>query len=227
MIIFAHRGASAYCLENSISSFKKAIELNIEYIELDVRVCKSGELIVIHDPTTKSVSNKVLKISKTNLKDLYKIRLKDNSKILTLEKVLDLIEGRCKLNIELKSENSAKPLVMLLSKYIKQGKFDYSDFIVSSFLRKELLKFNKLFPKIKIGLLFEECPANLIQFFGFKNIYSVHVNYKFINRFWVVFYHIFGVKIFVFTVNNKSEILKLNKIKVDGVFSDYPDILIK
>ncbi len=227
MIIFAHRGASAYCLENSISSFKKALELNVEYIELDIQVCKSGELIVIHDSTTKRVSNKALKISETNLEDLNKIRLKDNSKIPTLEKVLDLIEGKCKLNIELKSENSAKPLVKLLSKYIKKGRFDYSDFIVSSFLIKELLKFNKLFPKVKVGLLFEAYPANLIKFFGFKNIYSVHVNYKFINRFWVVFYHIFGLKVFVFTANNKSEILKLDKIKVDGVYSNYPDILIK
>ena len=227
MIIFAHRGASAYCLENSISSFKKALELNVEYIELDIQVCKSGELIVIHDSTTKRVSNKALKISETNHEDLNKIRLKDNSKIPTLEKVLDLIEGKCKLNIELKSENSAKPLVKLLSKYIGQGKFDYSDFIVSSFLMKELSKFSKLFPKVKIGLLFEAYPANLIKFFGFKNIYSVHVNYKFINRFWVVFYHIFGLKVFVFTANNKSEILKLDKIKVDGVYSNYPDILIK
>ena len=227
VIIFAHRGANAYCLENSIPSFKKAIELNAEYIELDIRVCKSGELIVIHDSSTKRVAKKQLKISKTNLKDLYKIRLNDNSKIPTLKDVLDLVQGKCKLNIEIKSRGSAKPLAKLLTKYIEHNKFDYSDFIVSSFLKKELLKFNKLLPKVRVGLLFKAYPTNLKKFWGFKSIYSVHVNYRFVNRFFVILFHIFGLKVFVFTVNEKYKVLKLDKIKIDGVISDYPDILNK
>ncbi|MEM3174237.1 MAG: glycerophosphodiester phosphodiesterase family protein, partial [Candidatus Bathyarchaeia archaeon] len=44
-----HRGAKAYEPENTIRSFKRALELGVNAIELDVRRTKDGELVVIHD----------------------------------------------------------------------------------------------------------------------------------------------------------------------------------
>ena len=52
-----HRGAMGYEPENTLLSFKKAIELNVDMIELDVHVCKTGEVVVIHDDKVDRTTN--------------------------------------------------------------------------------------------------------------------------------------------------------------------------
>ena len=51
-IIFAHRGANHFSPENSLGAFEKAVELGCDGIELDVRLCGSGEVVVFHDRST-------------------------------------------------------------------------------------------------------------------------------------------------------------------------------
>ena len=54
-MIQAHRGASAYCPENTLVSFSKAIELGADAIELDVHLTKDGEIVVAHDERLERV----------------------------------------------------------------------------------------------------------------------------------------------------------------------------
>jgi glycerophosphoryl diester phosphodiesterase len=49
LINFAHRGASAYCPENTMASFVRALELGASGIETDVQMTKDGRLVLIHD----------------------------------------------------------------------------------------------------------------------------------------------------------------------------------
>ena len=59
-----HRGAAGYEPENTLKSFAKAIELQVDFIELDVQVCKTGEVVAIHElkkdhqNTTKKEANR-------------------------------------------------------------------------------------------------------------------------------------------------------------------------
>ena len=55
--IWAHRGASGYAPENTLESFKKAVEMGAEGIELDVQLTKDGQLVVIHDETVDRTSD--------------------------------------------------------------------------------------------------------------------------------------------------------------------------
>ena len=55
--IWAHRGASGYCPENTIEAFEKAIEMNSDGIELDVQLTKDGQIVVCHDELIDRVSN--------------------------------------------------------------------------------------------------------------------------------------------------------------------------
>ena len=54
--IFAHRGASAYAPENTLEAFKMAVDMGAHGVELDVHICRSGELVVAHDETIERVS---------------------------------------------------------------------------------------------------------------------------------------------------------------------------
>ena len=57
MLKIAHRGASGYEPENTILAFEKALELESDMIELDARLCKTGELVIMHDKDLKRTTN--------------------------------------------------------------------------------------------------------------------------------------------------------------------------
>ena len=73
MITIGHRGAAGHEPENTIQSFKKAIELNAEMIEFDVQLCKSGEVVVIHDFTLERTTNGHGFLSESSLSELKKL----------------------------------------------------------------------------------------------------------------------------------------------------------
>ena len=49
MIKIGHRGACGYEPENTLRSFNHAMQLGVDMVELDIHICKSGEIVVIHD----------------------------------------------------------------------------------------------------------------------------------------------------------------------------------
>lgn len=49
--VIGHRGNAAHAPENTLESFRQAVELGVDAIELDVRVTRDGVPVVIHDPT--------------------------------------------------------------------------------------------------------------------------------------------------------------------------------
>ena len=56
-VIYAHRGASGYAPENTLEAFELAAKQNAFGVELDVHICKSGELVIIHDEDIKRTCN--------------------------------------------------------------------------------------------------------------------------------------------------------------------------
>ena len=55
--IWAHRGACAYKPENTLESFKEAVNMHADGIELDIQMTKDGKIVVIHDETIERTSN--------------------------------------------------------------------------------------------------------------------------------------------------------------------------
>ena len=114
MKIIGHRGAAGLATENTAASFQKALDARVDAIELDVRKTKDNHLVVFHDSDTKRLSDTNLSIAKSTLKQLQKLKLTNGERIITLKEVFALT-GDTHLIIELKSRNSAKLLVKLLS----------------------------------------------------------------------------------------------------------------
>jgi len=109
VIVIAHRGFSGGAPENTISAFKKAIEVGSDMIELDVRFSKDGEIVVIHDETlerTTTGKGRVIEKTISELKQLDAGSKFHSSfsgeKIPTLRDVLQLAHRQIPVNIELK-----------------------------------------------------------------------------------------------------------------------------
>ncbi|MDZ7798191.1 MAG: glycerophosphodiester phosphodiesterase family protein [Patescibacteria group bacterium] len=222
MFKIGHRGAAGYAPENTLASFQKALDLKVDMIELDVYQCHSEELVVMHDDKVDRTTNGHGYVWEKTLKELKKLEAVAGEKIPTLRQVLDLIDKKVPVNIELKEENTAQSVAQIINQYKNKGWSD-EDFIISSFNHIELQKIKKLQPKIKIGALLCGMPADYATLAEKMGTYSINPNLEFINQEFVDDAHARGLKIFVWTVNDKDDIERMKNLGVDGLFSNYPD----
>lgn len=220
-----HRGAMGYAPENTLKSFKKGLELNVDAVELDVYVCKSGELVVIHDDKVDRTTNGHGYVIEKTLAELRSLDAGQWEKIPLLTEVFDLVNRQAKINIELKGTGTAAPVAKLIEEYVANKNWKYEDFVVSSFNHYELLVFNKLIPQIAIGALITGIPIGYAEFAEKVNATSVNLNIEFINQEFVDDAHQRGLKVFVFTGNDQDDIKRMKQLGVDGMFSNFPDRL--
>jgi len=199
-----HRGVMGYALENSVSSIKKAIELQLDGIEIDVFKIKTSEIVVFHDEYVDRLTDGTGKIEDYTLSDLKKIRLLNGSRIPLLEDVLYLIPEDMFLNIELKGENTAKSVEDLVK--------DRKNVLISSFNWNELRK-----TKLDKAVLVEGDPLVAIQTAKDMGAVAINPDYNFLTPDIVEKIHKEGFKIYTWVVNEKIN------FNVDGIISDYPD----
>lgn len=188
-----------YCKENTIASFEKAIELGADMVELDVHL-KNDKLFVAH------------KIKK----------LADGCP--TLEKVIDSVGRRVKINVELKGKGTAGPVALVIKDYLGKG-WSSNDFMVSSFRAEELEDFKKINLGVKLGFLVKNRRTRIIKKAGKLSVYSVNLSLKLAKKGLINKLHKQGFKVFVWTANKKKDINRLMSLDADGIFSDYPDRL--
>ena len=219
-----HRGAMAHEPENTLSSFQKAIDLGVDAIELDVYVCKTGELIVFHDLKVNRTTNGKGYIEYKTFEEIRKLDAGNCQLIPTLEEVLDLIDEQVITNIELKGENTAQKVSDTINQYIQKG-WHKSLFLVSSFNHHELKKFKNINPDISIAALIEAIPLNYSDLALELNADYINLSQDFVNKEFVEHAHNNGLKVLVYTVNDYSDIKRIKNMGVDGIFSNYPERL--
>lgn len=212
-----HRGAKGYEPENTLISFQKAVDLKVDGIELDVHLSSDGEIMVIHDKTIDRTSNGKGFVKNSTSSDLKELG------IPTLISVLDLVNQRCFVNIELKGIGTSKPVVDLIEHYILNKNRKYNDFLVSSFDWNMLEEVKLLNPKIQIGVLTEESVEGALVFAKKVKAYSIHPDYRLLTKENVALMQENGFEVYPWTVNSKEDIQKIKSFQVNGIISDFPD----
>lgn len=209
--------------ENTLRSFKKALELKVDMVEFDVYVCKTGELVVIHDDLVERTTNGNGKVVEMTFQELRALDAGSGEKIPTLEEVLDLIDHKVQVNIELKGLNTAEPVAEAIRNYVSEKGWSYNDFLVSSFNHQELRKFQLLLPAVKIGVLTANSSVNLSELAEQFDAYSINLRLKSVNQEFIKEAHKLGLKVFVYTVDKKEDIKRMKHWKLDGIFTNFPD----
>lgn len=220
-----HRGAMGHEPENTIRSFKKALSLNVDAIEFDVNVCKTGEVVVMHDNKLDRTTNGVGYIQEKTFAELRLLDAGKGELIPTLEEVLDVIDRKVIVNIELKGRGSALATFRVIQKYIKTKGWSETDFMVSSFDHHELHEFKQHYPQIFIGALVDGIPLSYADCAVQLNAQSINLSLEFINQDFVNDAHKKGLKVYVWTVNEYDDIAKIKALNVDGIFSNFPERL--
>lgn len=220
-----HRGAKTYVAENTLASIKKALELGVDAIEIDVHKCASGELVVFHDFTLDRMTNGTGEIAKKTLNQLKALKVNGQYDIPTLEEVLNTIDKKCILNIELKGRHTALATCKLVEYYLETKQWDLEQVLISSFQHQELedvYKFNK---QLRLGVLTKASVLEAIEFAKTINAYAIHPNVAIVTRDNVSLAHDKGYKVFIWTVNDQPTIERMKDYGVDGIISDNPDLI--
>ncbi|MGB9771322.1 MAG: glycerophosphodiester phosphodiesterase [Candidatus Kapaibacteriota bacterium] len=156
--VVAHRGASSAAPENTLASFRKAISVGAHFIELDIQTTRDHVPIVFHDKGLSRTTNGVGFASKLTFEELKKLdsgfwfgKEFSGEHIPSFEEVLQLVQGKIFLNVELKNlglnaEQHIHKILGLIYKY------DFNEKVVVSSFYYEQLKIIKTFdPKIPIA----------------------------------------------------------------------------
>lgn len=198
MIIIGHRGAAGLAAENSVSSFKKAQELGVDMIEMDLRRNSKGQIIASHDRSRKD-----------NVSE-------------TLSEILSA--AHLPLNLEIKESGFESELLSAIKRFA-------SEVLISSKYPRILKKVRALDGKIKLGLILGRANFFLLPFIPkldrSLNLYSIHPRTFLCLREIILYLKGLNKKIFVWTVNNQNQFDRIKQLQIDGVFTDYPNLIKK
>lgn len=236
--VIAHRGASAYYPENTMSSFRAAVEMDADMIELDVQLSKDKQIVVFHDAVLQRKTNgKGLLIEKTyselNKLDAgswFRKEFKDE-RIPLLSEVLMFTRNKILVNIEIKTEavteNAEGGITQLVLGLIKKLNVE-DQVIISSFDYRVFQRLEKFGSKVKRAILYEKktsgrkSPAELVAEY---KVDAFNCSAREIKSKWILELNRENIPFFVYTVNNTKSMKKLIEAGAKGLFSDKPDLL--
>ncbi len=227
--IIAHRGASGLVeFDNSIESFKKAIEIGSDMVEFDVRKTRDDILIAFHDLDLKGQ-----KIAELEYEEILEITEDAGYKVPTVEDVVVLCKGKIGLDVELKESGYEKELVDLLTDHLDREKF-----IMKSFSDKTVRSIKEYDDNIKTGLLLgvenpkRKLKTRLSELFPKKRVRDckadfVSPNHQLLRLFFLRRMRFSGKDVYVWTVNDPVKMIHLFGKKVRAIITDRPDLAIK
>ncbi|MGD8538960.1 MAG: glycerophosphodiester phosphodiesterase family protein [Candidatus Aminicenantes bacterium] len=227
-VVMAHRGASAAAPENTLVAYEKAIMMGADYAELDVRQTKDGAIVLMHDKTvhrTTGVKGFVWDFTLEELKQLeagswFGEEFKGEP-IPTLEEVIRLAKGRMKLNIEVKISENEPGIAKKVVDIVRAEDFS-KDCVITSFDMDTVKRFKEIAPDLRTGLIFDkELPPDVFE----GNWEILSSNSELVDADFMRLARKSGKETYVWTVNEREEMLRLIGLGVDGIITDKPDLL--
>lgn len=221
-LCIGHRGARGLAPENTLSAVRAAMAAGVDAIEVDVWQV-DGELVVIHDQRVDRTTSGVGYVQDFRLHELRMLDAGDCQRVPLLEEVIQLIDGRCGLNIELKGEDCAEAAVEAVIAALRTKRWTIDQFLISSFDHAQLARVSALNGAIRTGLLLCGSPTNLVEYAQELGVWAVHFSADFARAEWIREAQAAGLWAFAYTVNDDCDVARLAAMGIDGFFTDYPD----
>ena len=233
--IFAHRGASGYAPENTLEAFRLAMEQGADGMELDVHLTKDGEVVVIHDETLDRTSNGHGNVRDYTLEELKKFSFHNHMEkyqgvqIPTLKEALNLVKNsRIKVNIELKTgiywyEGIEEKTMDIVKTMGMEDRVIYSSF--NHYSIQKVLEQNS---DAETAYLFGDVPLNMEKYAkdtGVKGLHPAVYHLKMAD--FLETYMKSGLKVRVWTVNNKEDMKMFIDAGVDAIITNYPKVSVE
>jgi glycerophosphoryl diester phosphodiesterase len=233
MRLIAHRGASGYAPENTKVAFRIALEMGAPAMELDIRETSDTRIVVLHDESLKRTAGLRALIGEVPYSQVANLEAGAwfdkrfaGERVPLLEHVLEMAKGKAEMHVEVKG---GKPgMERRLLDLLRRTGF-LPGAVVSSFHPEILKKLRELDKRVRLGYLVAGGPLSLpnkaVSEAKGLRCESVHLSLNQANARWVRAVKDHGMTALVYTVNKAEELTRLEKLGVEGVFTNYPDLL--
>jgi glycerophosphoryl diester phosphodiesterase len=154
--VVGHRGAPMEAPENTLLSFRRAIDIGVDWIEFDLRETRDGVLVVIHDDAVDRTTNGRGKVAGMTFKELEQLDAGDGQKVPSLQQVIELARGRVNMDMEIKERGIEGAVVGAIKKngIAKQC-------MVSSFISDSIKRAKELSPGVMTAALMDKMPEDV------------------------------------------------------------------
>ncbi|MDQ3814494.1 MAG: glycerophosphodiester phosphodiesterase [Armatimonadota bacterium] len=226
--VTGHRGAAAVEPENTLRGIRHALALQVNRVEIDVHLCKDGELVVMHDAAVDRTTDGTGKIADLTLAEIKQLNAGQGERVPTLQEVLDAFKeawsqgSQTLLQIELKGVGTAEPTVDAIRRN------DVEDRIVlTSFDAPRLTEAKRLLPQARSGLLTGTLDPDPIEIARRIPTDAVHLRHDLATREWVERVHAAGLEARVWNIDEAERMKWAIALGVDGIGSNNPQLLIE
>ncbi len=223
-LILGHRGASADAPENTIAAFGLAAEQGAHGIELDVRLCASGEVVVVHDATIDRTTSGSGGVSALTLEELQQVDAGMDQTIPTLDDVFQLFGPSMLYNVELKSGALFDgKLEAAVADRIAAYHLE-NHVVVSSFNPFALRRARRqLSSSTMTGFLWIGGPHRLLR--KLAPTQADHPYYRRVDAAYVAWARKNNYRIHVWTVDDPAEAQRLAALGVDAIITNKPGLI--
>lgn len=231
-LVWAHRGASGYAPENTLAAFQKAVDLGADGVELDIQLTKDDQIVVIHDETIDRTSDGKGWVKDYSLEELRAFnynRTKPEYKhadIPTMREVFELLKPTgLFINIEIKTgvvfyEKIEEKILALTKEMGMEDRVCYS-----SFNHYTVTRIHELKPDAEVGFLYADGPIDMPSYGVKHGVNALHpALYNLQYDGFVKECKEKGLKLNVWTVNERPYMEMCCQYGVDAIITNYPDI---
>jgi glycerophosphoryl diester phosphodiesterase len=236
LLVIAHRGSSGAAPENTMAAFKKAISAGADMVELDVHLSRDGDVMVIHNDSVEEKTDGRGRVADLTRRELQALDAGSwfnqdfaGERIPSLEEVLALAGGNILVNVEIKTGylgNYTMDDLVDRTLAVVEGQGMLDRVMFSSFHAPALRMIAARRDEAARALLLkspiqdsEEAKSGEFSIFNCRR--DVMTSESIISA------QEIGLMVNVWTVNQEAEMAWFIKEKVDGIFTDYPDRLIR
>ncbi|MEA3306988.1 MAG: glycerophosphodiester phosphodiesterase family protein [Elusimicrobiota bacterium] len=238
MKIISHRGASAYAPENTLAAFEKAVEMGAKDFEFDIHLTKDKIPVVHHDFHLLRTAGLQAEIADLNYSELKKINVSRHFSsdykfqyIPKVQEVLEIIAPTADfINFEIKNDNNAyKGIEKIITDLVRLKKDVFKKAVLSCFDYPSAKRIRLCDKEVKMGYLGHSL-TNLLLPVALKKAKAIeassfHINHKIAFKMNIKKLHRAGLKVYAYTVDDFKDVLKMKENGVDGIFTNYPDII--
>ena len=221
-----HRGPDAGCVENTIEAFAAARAAGADGVELDVRLCASGEVVVFHDADLTRLAGRAARVDALPLAALRRVRLHGDARISTLDEVFEALGPDLRVNVEIKPVPAARAgavaarVLACIARHRAGARA-----IVSSFDPVILAQVRARAPRLAVGLLFhaaQRLPLRQAWLARVLRPAALHPEHVLVTGARLAAWRQRGHAVNVWTVDDAAAVRRLAALGVDGIITNDP-----
>jgi len=217
-LIYGHRGTRRGAPENSLAAIRLALDQGADGVEIDVRLCGSGEPVVLHDPDLLRVAGIAEDVAKLSLPELLRCDLGGGERVPRLQDALEwVLDAGAVLNIELKPDvpDAVALIRAVVAELQRRPGAELQRVLLSSFSPSMCRMLSAALPDVAVALLFDRAPAEAPP--GSR---ALHPHHALATPEHVQRWHAAGLLVNVWTVNDPERARALVALGVDGIITD-------